>query len=156
MTRIDLARASDQVFSGARVHNSAVQAIATATWTSITFDTERFDTDAFHSTATNTSRLTIPTTGYYFIGADLSLAANATGTARFCRFFLNGTTRIGGEQGAGYTPVAGNVIRFNPSTIYSLTATNYVEVQLFQDSGGNLNSEVTANSTPEFYIHRIG
>ena len=138
----------------ARVHNSTTQAIPTSTWTSVTFDSERFDVGGLHSTASNTSRFTIVTTGHYLIGAHVEFAASSSGTGRFARILLNGTTRIA-DTGTGYTPVAGNVVRLHLSTIYALTATDYVEVQMFQDTGGNLNSAVTANSTPEFWIVRV-
>jgi hypothetical protein len=52
-------------FSGARVYNSGDFSHDNSGGEKIiTFDTEEFDTDAYHSTSANTSRLTVPTTGY--------------------------------------------------------------------------------------------
>ena len=60
---------------GARVHNSANISVSDSTWTSMTFDSERYDTDSIHSTASNTSRLTCVTAGKYLIIATLFLVA---------------------------------------------------------------------------------
>lgn len=56
-------------FKGVYLTKSASQSIPITTYTAITWDTESFDTDAFHSTTTNTSRITIPSglAGYYSI-----------------------------------------------------------------------------------------
>lgn len=140
-------------FSGARVYNNASQSISTSTWTSITFNSERFDTDSYHDTGSNTSRLTIPSNGYYLVGACLEFVTNTTGS-RFARFWVDGTTRIGEVS---QPPAAGsNPTRLNPVVVYQFTAAQYVEVQMFQDSGSSRDSAVTANSAPEFWIVKLG
>jgi hypothetical protein len=54
-------------FVGCSLYKSSSQSITASTATAMTFDSENFDTDAFHSTTTNTSRITIPSgkAGYY-------------------------------------------------------------------------------------------
>jgi hypothetical protein len=56
---------------GVRVHRNS--SIGVATGTAIPFDTESVDTDGFHSTVTNTTRLTIPAGkgGRYFAFAQI-------------------------------------------------------------------------------------
>lgn len=57
-----VALADDLGFKGARVKKSADQTAANYTSaTAITWDAEDYDTDGFHSTVSNTSRITIPT-----------------------------------------------------------------------------------------------
>jgi hypothetical protein len=45
---------SSTAFSGTRIYNSSSTSIANATWTDITFNSENFDTDSYHSTSSNT------------------------------------------------------------------------------------------------------
>lgn len=46
--------------AGVRATASASQGINTTTTTAVTWDTEAYDSDGFHSTASNTNRITIP------------------------------------------------------------------------------------------------
>src|SRR5438876_645541 len=48
---------------GARVYNSANISVSASTEQALTFDTERSDSNAYHSTSSNTSRITVPTGG---------------------------------------------------------------------------------------------
>jgi hypothetical protein len=60
-------------FVGCRVYHSGSQSFTNSTNTAIAFDSERFDSDAFHSTSSNTSRLTVPTgkAGKYMVTASI-------------------------------------------------------------------------------------
>lgn len=136
---------------------NAVTSLTDATWTTIAFaGTDRFDTDAFHNPASNNSRLTVPTGkgGRYLIGAHAEFASNVTGQ-RGARIFLNGATRIGGEALINAT-INANPTRITLVTLYDLVATDYVELQMWQNSGGSLNTANTANATCEFWMYRIG
>lgn len=64
-------------FSGSRVYRAAALALTDSVAAYIDFDTERYDTDAYHSTVTNPSRITIPVTGYYMVGVHIGFAAPA-------------------------------------------------------------------------------
>jgi hypothetical protein len=48
-------------FVGCSLYKSANQSIASATTTTLSFDSEVFDTDGFHDNVTNNDRITIPT-----------------------------------------------------------------------------------------------
>jgi len=137
---------------GARVYNSANQSIANVTWTTVSFDSERYDTDAIHDTVTNNSRLTCVTAGKYIIIFSGLFAANATGS-RGAAITLNGTTYI-----ANITVAKGqsNEAKWSVSTIYDLAVTDYVEARVYQSSGGNLNLTVESNNSIEFMMQRIG
>jgi len=138
--------------SGARVHNTSTITLTTATLTVLTFNSERYDTDSYHSTSSNTGRLTAPADGSYFILANVRFAANSIGERRLV-LLLNGTTNIAYKL---FMPVTtGSVTLEQISTIYQLSAGDYVEVQAYQTSGGNLNVEVTGNYSPEFMIARV-
>lgn len=79
----------------ALVTKSGNQAVAASpTLTFLTFDTEVADTDAFHSTASNTSRMTVPS-GVSLVR--LTGSAKFTSTAEFgeLRVHKNGATAVG-------------------------------------------------------------
>lgn len=116
------------------VFNSTTQSVNNATVTAITFDSEDEDAAAFHSTVTNTSRLTIPPGGdgrYTVIGA-VTLASTA-GTVRQVYLALNGTA----FDEIQFLPTA----LARPQIISSVKAVagDYLELQVFQDSGSAMN-----------------
>lgn len=134
----------------ARVFNSAALTITTATDTALTFNSERWDNGSLHSTSATTGRLTAPITGLYGFGAAVRFAANATGD-RTVYFRINGSTIVGvDDRRAPATRACSFVI----SGEYQLTAGDYVEVVVRQDSGGNLNVVAEANYSPEFWMSR--
>jgi len=132
-----------------RVTNSAVQAIGTAAWTTITaWDTEAYDRGGLHSNAVNPSRLTVRYPGRYRIDAVVAMASNAVGS-RFARLWVNGATQIAIHN----TPaVNGFDTRICFGITRELLAGDYVELGVFQDSGGNLNFQTVE---PTFEISRV-
>lgn len=154
-TESDLASGA-ATFVGVRAYAGATTSCNDSTWTSIALNSERFDTNTFHDTSTNNSRLTVPSGqgGTYLIGGNGGFAANATGLRGF-RILLNGTTRIADHF---MIAVSGGVhgTRAVISTLYALAQTDYVEFQQWQNSGGALNTENVANSTVEFWMQKVG
>jgi hypothetical protein len=114
--------------------NSGSLTISNATWTKVTFDEEQFDTSAFHSTATNTSRITIPAGlgGKYVLHANVKWANNATGP-RIVRYRINNTTTIVTQEKSSAAEFSDQL-----SSVYELTAGDYVDLEVYQASGGNL------------------
>lgn len=136
---------------GARVYNDAAISVSNAAPQYLTFNSERFDTDAIHSTSTNTGRLTATRGGYYLIIGHVEYAANATGQRHI---FI----RLGGTTTLARTTVnasSSGVTRLSIATIYPLTAAQYVELGVYQDSTGALNVNTAANLSPEFVIWRL-
>lgn len=136
---------------------NAVTAVANATWTSVALaGTDRFDTDAFHNPASNNSRLTIPSgeDGLYLIGGNAEVQSNDTGQ-RGIRILLNGATRIGGETLVNATTNSNSTRLHAGPTLYRLVATDYVELQVWQNSGGSLNTANVANATAEFWLVKL-
>lgn len=134
-------------FVGARVYNSANISVANATTVTVTFDSERYDTNALHSTVSLTGRLTAPVAGKYLIHAQLAFGVMPTA---LCQIFLvlNGATTIGYEVQASVP--SPNATRLNVMTVYALAATDYVEVKVHQDSGGTEEVLTLSNYSPEF------
>ena len=137
--------------SSVRVYDSANQSITHDTWTSITFDTEVFDTADFHDSA-NPSRLTMPADGKYLIFANVRFAANATGT-RGIRIFVNGTTNRFEVQVPAVNIAAGN--NLGGCTYLDLLLSDYIEVQAYQDSTAALNVLASGTLFPSFGALRI-
>lgn len=122
-------------FVGARAYlNTATQALNNNTNTPVQFDGESYDTDAFHDNVVNKTRFTAPVDGYYLMVANVTFAANATGTRQLF-FMVNGTTVI---SNAVFPANTASVI-YNTHAIYPLVAGDYVELIASQNSGGSLN-----------------
>jgi len=119
-------------FSGCRVTNSVAQTTSNATRVAITFDTETIDTDGFHSTSSNTSRMTVPAgkAGKYEVNAGVTFATNSSGN-RETYIFKNGAIyssvfQPGTSVGSTSVPI---------SDILDLAVGDYVEIRVEQDSG---------------------
>jgi hypothetical protein len=138
---------------GARVYNNANISIGNDSWTALTFNSERYDTDTIHDTTTNTGRLTCVTAGKYVISGHVRFPAN-NANYRSVAIKLNGTTYMAIQKSVNMG--AGEAVMMSVSTIYSLSATDYVELVVHQNSGGALNVEYVANYSPEFAMQRIG
>lgn len=131
----------------ARVYNSANISIPNSTVTALTFNSERWDTGAtgMHSTATNTNRLTAQLSGLYHIFGHVSFATNAIGI-RVVYIRVNGTTNIAIQSNTALSSDS----RFSIGTDYYLSVGHYVELLVYQDSGGALNVLSAGNYSPEF------
>lgn len=140
---------------GAHVTHNAAQSIANATLTKLAFNTERFDTDTIHDNATNNTRLTCKTAGKYLIIGQVAFATNATGEARIAQIKFNNVDYIGV---AYRKPIGGGVVEtlVEISTVYDLAVNDYVELVVYQDSGGALNVNSSAKYSPEFSMMRMG
>lgn len=123
-----------------RVHHSTTQSLGTSgTEAALAFDTEDFDTDTMHDTATNNSRLTATTAGKYAIIGEAEFAGNVTGLRRV-RIRLNGSG--GTNLNIQTTMALGNAGIATSLTVadsYNFSANDYVELIARQDSGGALN-----------------
>lgn len=137
----------------ARVYNSANIPTVDNTVKTLTFNSERWDTGNYHSTSSNTDRLTAPTAGLYAIGIDVQWAANVTGIRLVRIQHSSGTIIARDIRGA----VAGTGEAEQCfSTTWQMAAGEYVFAEVFQLSGGALNVTALASSSPEFWIVRVG
>jgi len=128
---------------GCGIHKSfgtSGQSLSNTTQTTIDFNSELFDTDGFHDNSTNNSRITIPSGkgGKYFIYARGAFDGNGTGS-RAVSVRKNGsdlvceihTWNAGSTYGASC----------DVAQIATLNAGDYIEMRLFQSSGGSLNTQ---------------
>lgn len=137
-TGLKWAAVSTPGFVGCSVYLSASQSIANSTNQAITFDSEEYDTNGFHSTVTNTSRITIPANygGYYRITGYIGFASNATGV-RSAKFYKNGTSIFHFSQPITAT---GNPQSAGGTATVNLVAGDYIELIALQSSGGALDA----------------
>lgn len=127
------------------VYHDASQSLTNDTVTALAFNSEREDTDSMHDTVTNNGRIVFNTAGRYEIKILLSFATNATGI-RQCHIKLNGTTYIASIT--TNAAASGNA-RLVLSCSRRFAATNYIEIEAHQNSGGALNVLSTAEFSPE-------
>lgn len=125
---------------------STAQAIASGTaFVSLSLDSEYIDTEGGHSTTTNTSRYVCQVAGWYWVQGTCSVAASAAGN-RSLQIAFNGATMPGSTvlQAAP----SGNTWTAVTTTFLPLAVGDYVEVQVFQTSGGSLNTVATNSLQP--------
>jgi hypothetical protein len=125
------APAGGATFAGADVWQSVAVSMSNNTQTAMTWTNENFDTDSYHSTSTNTSRMTIPAGkgGKYLVTAQMGFNANTTGF-RDLSVYVNGTKKkeLGWSPLPAYPQVA-------ISAVVEVVATDYIEIFAKQDSG---------------------
>jgi len=140
----------------ARVFNSAdvtVPNMNPGEWTSLTFNSERWDTANLHETTTNSGRLKAPAAGKYYIFANITWESPIASGLWGLRLQLNGKTVIA-EQSLPNT-AAPFRISMSVGTLYALAAGDYVEAQVFQNSGNPLLIRSIPATSPEFGMARV-
>lgn len=121
--------------AGCYLSRLATQSINNTTDTVISWDSEKYDPQGMYAGGSPT-RITIPQTGLYEIKVHIQLASNTTGY-RASRFLINGSVTSPAVVSHVSVPASGNAqIYYN--FVWSLTATNYVEFDVWQNSGGAL------------------
>ena len=139
-----------------RVFNSAdinIPQLNPGEWTSLTFNSERWDTANLHETATNSGRLKAPAAGKYYIFANITWESPIGSGLWGLRLQLNGKTVIA-EQTLPNT-AAPFSISMSVGTVFALAAGDYVEAQVFQNSGNPLLIRHIPATSPEFGMARI-
>lgn len=139
------AASSTPTFVGCQLYMSANQSIANGTNTTLLWNSEYFDTDGFHSTTTNTGRITIPTgkAGYYLL-------------IGMCRWNANTSQRRNMSLAKNGTYIAGTDWMENPSTnegfllqpfsfLVNAAVGDYYQMQVSQGSGSAI--DVIADSS---------
>ena len=124
-------------FVGCRLTKSANQSINNATETAITWNQEDFDTDGFHSTTSNTSRITIPSNknGKYLFVASNGWGVNSTGQ-RNNYLKKNGST----INTYSYFPaMASGGTYFTATWLVDLAVGDYIELFGYHSAGTSID-----------------
>ena len=129
-----------------KAYHSTTQSVSDNSTTALSMDSEDFDTDGFHSTSSNTSRLTIPAGmggKYLVVGHTTIPPVNTTGR-RVAVIQKNGAEVTGGAQEGVPNATTYNI--FSVSMVLILVAGDYIEFCAYQTSGGSLNVGTTGSA----------
>ncbi len=133
--------------SDAFVFNTTAQTITTGVSTIIDFDSENFDDNNYHDNSTNNSRLTTPTgTTRISLSAQVAFASDSTGNRQII-LLKNGAGFFGAPK-LRINAVSGAVTELNISSgPLNVIATDYFDIAVFQNSGGDLDVQSGALAT---------
>lgn len=123
--------------------------------TVVTFNSDRFiNPTSMHSTAVNASRLVAPSSGVYLATAHVAWNAFSSVGIREIRLLVNGVTIIAADR-TRVDPSVANITPQTISALYNLSANDYVEMNVLQDSGSTGSLGVQANYSPEMALIKI-
>jgi hypothetical protein len=140
-----------------RVYDTTgTQTTANNTVTAVNFNSERYDTDTMHSTASLTSRITFTTAGVYLVTGHLELTADTDFTEFLLGIRLNGTTSIAIAELGTFDSAINPALSI--ATAYKFAAADYVELIVRQrnTSAGTNTIRASGNYGPEFTATWIG
>lgn len=140
-----------------KAYRSGSQAITNGLWTTVVLNGEVEDAPGWHSNVTNPSRITVDTDGLFLVVWWATFAINTTGV-RLGRIQLNGgdagldSASIYGDTSSEFTTSIGN------SSVMRMSSGDYVELAVYQSSGGNLNllGGTSYNSGTTLSVTRLG
>ena len=136
-------------------YSSAEQSITTNTHTAINFEKELFDTDTIHDLVTNNSRLTCKTAGKYVITTNTGWNP-AAGGRRLWELYKDGTAgTLLAYAELGTIPDASSWPMMSLATIADLAVNDYVEIYVYQSSGGAVTSRVPGTGIPNLAMMKI-
>jgi len=129
-------------------------------WTSLSFNSERFDEGAFHSsTASVSGRLVAPVAGRYLVCGHAAIASsppNGQGASDVvslgARIVLNASNVLAAHEEFGATGGGATSRITSVTTIYSLSAGEYVEFQVRQVLGAGIVVSPNGDFSPDFMI----
>ena len=132
--------ASGSTYVGASVSNSVGQAVSDSTETTLTFNTEQWDTNGIHSTVTNTERMTVPSgkSGKWRVSG--VFRGSTSGAIWEYYLFVNGSYYINGFPQWSHLQGGRGSIVATPDIELDLIAGDYIYVRAY----------VTQSSSSEF------
>ena len=145
--------ASGSTFAGCLLTNSANISLANNTTVTLTWDQEVLDSDAYHSTSSNTSRITIPAgkAGKYLVTSKVQYTSNSGGR-RIVQIKKNGSDLWDFES----ADPGSSELQLQGVAIIDLTVGDYVETTAWQNSGVSLNAQNGSTRYSMFAAYLIG
>lgn len=134
-----------------QAYRTTPQSITNNTLTTLSFNTEMYDTDTMHDNTTNPERITFTTAGIYIVTLNCTWKKNTTGD-RIAQIRKGGTDILAYESkdAGGADLFVGHSITIEDT----FSAGNYVEARVQQTSGAALN--IIADSySPTFSAIRV-
>jgi hypothetical protein len=139
-------------FAGCSLTNSGNYTISAGTVTTLTWDTETFDVGGYHSTSSNTSRITVPSGkgGYYSVVMNSSWGADFAEPHQV-RLLKNGSLIFISSIA---TPGSAMSLSFAQPQIVAGAVGDYFEFAVYQDSASSktLSGGATGSSFQIAYL----
>jgi hypothetical protein len=134
-----------------KVRQTTTQSIPNATFTAVLFQTEDIDTYNWHSSTTNTNRITPTFPGWYRGWFSVGMSGATAGNFRLA--YVQKSASLGRSRRDQKPLAAGqNVsIRGVPFFLPMNGTTDYFEVLTYQDSGAAMSLQVGSNLQSEFF-----
>lgn len=148
-----LTASDEQRTVGARVWRSTAQTISDSTTTPISFDTERYDNGGMWVSGSPTL-LRAVLSGIYLVTASIEWAVNSTGYRHMAVY--NTTTSQYVITQDMRTADASNVAGMSCAGLVKLDLDDTIRLEVWQNRGGTLNINATADYTPIFAAHWLG
>lgn len=126
----------------ARASRGSNQSISDVTITKVALDTEQYDPGSNFDAVTN-NRFVAPVTGYYVVTGQVTMQTTGSGKRVIAYIYKNGSAYAEAPTSTGVSTNNGS----NISDIIPLNATDYLELFVYQDSGGAINVKGTAAET---------
>lgn len=127
-----------------RVFNSGTQSIPDTGggYTTVTFDSERWDTDSMHSTSVDTNRITINTAGLYVIEFVGQIPAGTDYVAAQCILRIDGATT---NNVFGRLPTQFTNSQLIIATTWKLGMGQFIDIGVLQDNTGGTARNLSAH-----------
>lgn len=137
----------------ASLDRSSDQTISNTTHTAVQWNSETFDTVGGHDTVTNNSRYTAQYDGIYMLSASIPWTAHANA----CKYEMYFKRSDGIEYNGNsiQKSTSSHTLVTSSSRLMALTTGEYVEVWVWQDSGGNRTIESSFHGGPKFDIRWV-
>lgn len=133
----------DRLNTRAKVYAGAAQTCTTGVAANLAMNTEDTDPKLMHDTVTNNSRVKAVTAGRHEVKGSVSWVSNAAGFRQLA-IIKNGATVIAVNK---IPPVNGSgTVQQVQASVY-LAVNDYVELQVVQTSGGNLDTVAGSSNT---------
>lgn len=136
---------------GVRVWNSVSQSINSGSWTSVQFNTAKYDSGGMWSSSNNIV-LTATVAGKYLIVGQVAISMINYNV--WLQVTYNGTSTSIASVNWNVDPVNGTALEI--STIYSLGVSDYVILQIYQNTGVGKSIVINDARSPAFMMQRIG
>ncbi len=118
--------------------SSAQGGITTGATHVVNWDSELYDTDSIHDTASVTSRFTVPTGmgGLWFCSYSISFVTSGAGLRQAWIQHSSGSRRYAMMQSVGYS---GGEVTLTGAACVTTSQAEYFELYVYQDSGSTLS-----------------
>jgi len=150
-TGLKFATPSSGTFVGAKVTKTTDQTAPASTEIFINWDSEEFDTNAFHDNSTNNNRLTVPSGqgGYYKFYFMMQWQASANAGRRIVTVYVNGTATVIGTfetSSTSFCSCAASMTR-------NFTAGDFIQIGATQTTTASMDFR---SSQAYFGMEKIG